>query len=216
MKQSRNMKQTSFQLGGRTKYGETQSKRGRPRIRPVHSFGGSYFQNYNPREERPIFSKQALHLVLRSSMAQGRYSMRRSDLQDRIWTIVKKHADLNGVTIYDYANAGHHLHLLIRVKRRDFYQKFIRSITGLIARAVKNCERGRPLKGKFWDARPFSRVVQFAGREYQKVKLYFARNHLEALGFIKYVPRTKSNSEEWARFWQYYVSVPSNSVIRKS
>ena len=184
------------------------NRTGRPRKRPELAFGGSYFKTYKPREQRPIFAKKALHIVLRSSLARGKYSMRSAQNEEKIWDIIVKHANINGIQIYEYANAGNHLHLLVRVKRRDAYCRFIRSITGIIARTVKGCEKGKPLLGQFWDARPFTRVVQFAGQEFKKVKYYLARNNLEALGFIKYQPRTLKKTNEWKLFWQYYSCIP--------
>lgn len=182
---------------------------GRPRKRPDNCFGGAYFKNYNPREARPISPRKALHLTLRSSMAKGQFSMRRPELQGKIWDIIEKHAQKHGIRLYEYANAGNHLHLLIRVKRQDDYRRFIRAITGLIARAVKRCQRGRPLEGKFWDARPFTRSVSFAGEQFKAVKLYIARNRLEALGFVKYCPRHIGHrSPDWKAFWSHYVGVP--------
>ena len=182
---------------------------GRPRTRPESCFGGDHFRNYNPREQRPISSNKALHLVLRSSQATGAHSMKKSALADKIWDIIEKHALKNNVRVYEYANAGNHLHLLIRVKRRDDYQRFIRSITGLIARAVKGCQRGTPLMKKFWDARPFTRIVSFSGEQFRKVKMYLARNRMEALGFAVYQPRTmRRKTPEWQAFWSHYTCVP--------
>lgn len=135
--------------------------------------------------------------------------MKKRNLADKIWDIIEKHALKNNVRVYEYANAGNHLHLLIRVKRRDDYQRFIRSITGLIARAVKGCQKGNPLKKKFWDARPFTRIVSFSGDQFRKVKMYLARNRMEALGFVRYQPRNVSRtSEEWRAFWSHYTCVP--------
>ena len=182
---------------------------GRPRTRPEGCFGGSHFKNYNPRGQRPILSSKALHLVLRSSLAKGRFALNHPQLEAKVWEIIQKHAQKNGLRIYEYANAGNHLHLLIRAKRRDDYCRFIRSVTGLIARAVKGCQRGKPLKGRFWDARPFTRIVGFAGHEFKKVKLYLARNRCEALGFVEYQPRSKArNSKDWKDFWSLYTCVP--------
>ena len=41
------------------------------------------------------------------------------------------------VRIYQYANSGNHLHLLIQAKDRLFFARFLRTLTGLIARAVR-------------------------------------------------------------------------------
>ena len=181
---------------------------GRPRRLPEGCFGGSHFSGYNPRTQRPIYAKKALHLVLRSSLATGQFSMKRKELSARVWDIIVKHANQNGIQIYEYANGGNHLHLLIRVRRRDSYCRFIRSISGLIARAVKGCEKGTPLNGKFWDHRPFTRVVGFAGKQFQKVKLYLARNRLEAIGFLPYLERRYSRSPDWKAFWSHYCCFP--------
>jgi REP element-mobilizing transposase RayT len=176
---------------------EQSPRRGRKPLRPSAQFGGIYFKNYNPKEKRPMDSKKALHVVLKSSYAKGARSFKSKNHEQKIWNLIDDHAKRNGVKIYAYANAGNHLHLLIRA-RREAYTKFIRSVTGLIARLVGNSERGRPLnrkngprQRKFWDSRPFTRVVSFAKREYRVIKAYLLRNTLEAIGWITYVERDK-------------------------
>ena len=134
-------------------------------------------------------SKKALHLVLRSSQAVGARFFKHPDHEEKIWSLISTHAENRGVRIYEYGNGGDHLHLLIRAKHRDDYNRFIRIITGLIARLVGKSERGRPLKGKFWDARPFTRIVSFTKREFQIAKTYLLRNTLEAIGWMPHIPR---------------------------
>jgi len=164
-------------------------KRGRPPLKPRGHFGGRYLKNYNPNCERPMDSKNALHLVLKSSQAVGEKSFKNEKYEAKIWEIINYHADKTGIKIYEYANGGNHLHLLLRAKHRDDYTAFIRIITGLIARMVGNSERGKPLKKKFWDARPFSRIVGFAKKEFNAIKTYLLRNTLEAIGWLKYISR---------------------------
>jgi REP element-mobilizing transposase RayT len=181
------------------------AKRGRKSTRPRGQFGGIYFKNYNPKEKRPIDSQKALHVVLKSSQARGERSFKHRRYEQKIWNLIESHAKRNGVKIYAYANAGNHLHLLIRAKREG-YTKFIRSVTGLIARLVGNSERGRPLTNsnknghssqrKFWDSRPFTRVVSFAKREYRVIKAYLLRNTLEAIGWMTYRERDKKLPRE--------------------
>lgn len=142
-------------------------------------------------------SKKALHVVLRSSLATGARSFKNKEYEARIWDIVSLHAEKCGVRIYEYANGGNHLHLLFRANSRKGYNMFIRTITGLIARLVGRSEKGKPLKKKFWDARPFSRVVSFAKREFNAAKSYLHRNILEAIGWMPYVPRDKRLSKKW-------------------
>jgi len=137
-------------------------------------------------------SKKALHLVLKSSQAVGEKSFGNEKFEAKIWDIISHHAEKTGIKIYEYANAGNHLHLLMRAKHRADYTAFIRIITGLIARLVGNSERGNPLKKKFWDARPFSRIVGFAKQEFKAIKTYLMRNTLEAIGWMKYISRDSS------------------------
>lgn len=165
------------------------SKRGRKSKRPHGTFGGKYLKSYNPKFQRPMDSKKALHLVMKSSRATGLRSFKSKELESRVWEIISRNAEKTGVRIYGYANGGNHLHLLIRAKCRDDYNRFIRTITGLIARLVGESEKGKPLKKKFWDGRPFTRIVSFAAQEFKTVKTYLLRNTLEAIGWMPYVAR---------------------------
>jgi len=167
-------------------------KRGRPPIKPGKPpghFGGRYLKSYNPKSKRPMDSNKALHLVLKSSQAVGDKSFHSEKYEAKIWDIIRHHAEKTGIKIYEYANGGNHLHLLLRAKHRDDYTAFIRIITGLIARLVGKSERGKPLKKQFWDARPFSRIVSFARQEFNAIKTYLLRNTLEAIGWMKYISR---------------------------
>jgi len=171
-------------------------KRGRPPIKPHGHFGGRYLKNYNPNCQRPMDSKKALHLVLKSSQAVGDKSFKSEKFEAKIWDIIKHHAEKTGIKIHEYANGGNHLHLLLHAKNRDDYTAFIKTITGLIARTVGKSERGKPLKKRFWDARPFSRVVSFAKKEFKAIKTYLLRNTLEAIGWMKYISRDSRMPKE--------------------
>jgi hypothetical protein len=82
-----------------------------------------------------------------------------------------------GVRVYDFANVGSHLHLLIRARRRDAFQAFLRSFSGIVARRVTGARRGRP-SGRFFDGLAWSRVVAW-GRDYLGVRHYVFRNVIE-------------------------------------
>jgi hypothetical protein len=85
------------------------------------------------------------------------------------------------VRIYDFANVGSHLHLVVRVRRRDAFQAFLRSFAGIVARRITGAERGRR-RGRFFDALAWSRVVSW-GRDYFGLRHYVFRNQIEgALG----------------------------------
>jgi hypothetical protein len=107
----------------------------------------------------------------------------------------------HGVKVYRVANAGNHLHLLVRFTKRRGLQNFLRGSCGLIARKVLGAERGRA-SGKtttsdapqtinrslkqgqrFWSQRPFTRIVSW-GKDFNSVLAYVKLNSLEALGFL--------------------------------
>jgi len=113
---------------------------------------------------------------------------------DRIETIIRRQARLKGLRVYHFVNVGNHLHLVLRVDHRRLttgrraYRAFIRAVTGLIARHVLRAERGAAKAVKFWQARPFTRLVSW-GRDYVRLSGYYmAKNSLQALpawGFEK-------------------------------
>jgi hypothetical protein len=67
-----------------------------------------------------------------------------------------------------------HLHLVIKLDDRKEFSKFVRVITGLIARHVLKAQRGPVAessvaakeKTQFWMARPFTRLIAW-GRDYE-------------------------------------------------
>lgn len=152
---------------------------------PPHksNFGGAYLKKSHAKLKRPLNSKQALHLVLRSKLAKGERSFLRGARQLQIRKLVERQCDRFGVKMYRYANSGNHLHLLVRPsRRRAEFVAFLRAISGLIARLTMGVERGRAKGIKFWDARPFSRIVSW-GKSFQICARYIEKNVIDALGF---------------------------------
>ncbi len=161
---------------------------------PKSYFGGSLLVGKR-KSARPLSSKCALHLILKSSRAKGSSSFLKHQKQIRFQ--LDKQAKRFGVRIYRYSNVGNHLHLLIRIHSRREYKKFIRAISSLIqgivtktlgANQKKRREKTRREKEIFWDFRPFSRVVSW-GRDFKIAANYVIKNTLEVLGFIPYTPR---------------------------
>jgi REP element-mobilizing transposase RayT len=149
-------------------------------------FGGAHLKNSNPKEKRPISTKKAMHLVVRSSMAKGPLSLLRNN--SKVSAIVHKQAKLCGVKLYRFANAGNHLHMIILPSSRIAFKRFVRSITGLIARLILKAEKGSAKSIQFWDKRPFTRILEW-GKDFKITTQYLLQNILEALGFIPYKPR---------------------------
>ncbi len=122
---------------------------------------------------------------MRSTKAQGKLSLlKQAKAIDAILTDMAKRFH---VKIYERANAGNHLHLIIRGRTKLGIQNFLRSVTALIARLMTCATRGNP-QGKFWDALVFTRLLTW-GRELRSVLSYVQENTLEALGIAEYRPR---------------------------
>lgn len=132
------------------------------------------------KRERPLDPKRPLHVVLRSSRARGDWSMLRARHEKRIRHLVHAIARRHDIRVFRFANSGNHLHLVIQAPKRACYQNYLRSLSGLIARAVTGARKGRA-KGKFWDTLAYSRVVEW-GRELRTVDFYLILNELEGLG----------------------------------
>jgi len=171
------------------------------------SFGGSLLKSSHAKTPRPLSSKQALHIVLRSDWATGPRSLLKKERL--IQNMLLKSGRRHGVRVYRVANAGNHLHLLVRFTKRRGLQNFLRSSCGLIARKMLGAERGMakkwdtylapgvsqattaspsntpliPRGQHFWSQRPFTRIVSW-GRDFASVLSYLKLNTLAALGFI--------------------------------
>jgi hypothetical protein len=100
------------------------------------------------------------------------------------------------VRVYDFANVGSHLHLLVRARRREAFQGFLRSFAGIVARRVTGARRTRPV-GRFFTGLAWSRVVSW-GRDYFGVRHYVFRNQIEGeLG--SGVRRALEQGPDWSR-----------------
>jgi REP element-mobilizing transposase RayT len=138
------------------------------------------------KSRRPIDPKQALHVVLRSSRAQGEHSMLRSKNCNSIHRFTEDLALKWGVKLYRYANVGNHIHLLIKVPSRAVWRRFLRELTGGIAIIVTGAKKGSALARNetgrgFWDHLAFTRIVHF-GRDFAGVARYVIKNLFEAAG----------------------------------
>lgn len=141
----------------------------------------------NGRGARPLTTKKSMHLVLRSSQAIGDWSFRTKKNSAIVDLTLKKLSYKYGVKIYGFANAGNHLHLIVKLGNRFTYAGFIRSLTGILALKITGSNKLKALKRKFWDRRPFSRVIEW-GRAYTLAKDYLLLNQLEATGVFCYQP----------------------------
>jgi len=131
---------------------------------------------------RPIDSKRALHVTMRSSKARGAYSLMRPLHRKEVERRLYQYAERFGVRVFKYANGGNHLHILLKPGSRRGFQNFLRTFAGVIPRLVTQARKGKA-KGKFWDALAYSKLVTF-GRQFKNTSNYIFRNTLEAFGVI--------------------------------
>lgn len=145
------------------------------------SFGGALLKKSHAKEKRPVSTKFPMHVVVRSSRAKGEKSFRYGRNHHKVNTLVRRICRKHGVRLYEYANVGNHLHLLIRLRKNFLWTPFIRELTGSLVMAVAGFGgRAQP----FFDQRPFTRVVNGWRRAYRLAKDYVVLNQMEALGLI--------------------------------
>jgi REP element-mobilizing transposase RayT len=129
---------------------------------------------------RPFDPKRPLHVVLRSSRAQGKWSFLHPSHSKQVQQMIQETAQRHGIRIYRLANVGNHLHLLLSSKRKQDFQAFLRVIAGAIASWVTGAKKSNPV-GRFWDQLAYSRIVSW-GREFRTIHAYLIKNLFEAAG----------------------------------
>src|SRR5262252_5170296 len=128
--------------------------------------------------ERPVSTRRPMHVVMTSHRARGLWSLRKHDRTVR--DVLRRMARRFDVRIYDFANVGSHLHLVLRARRRDAFQNFLRSFAGVLARRVTGAERGRRA-GPFFSGLAWSRVVSW-GRDYLGLRHYVSKSNRRRRG----------------------------------
>lgn len=137
---------------------------------------------------RPFSSKQAMHIVFRSSRCKGPTSFLMPKRARFVRAILRRLSSAYGIRVYRTSLNSNHIHLIIRsFSKRDFVA-FCRSFSGILAFHFLGAKKGNPFEGAFWDYRPFSRILLW-GRAFQIACKYVEKNLMEAYGQIAYVPR---------------------------
>jgi hypothetical protein len=126
--------------------------------------------------ERPVSTRRPMHLTLYSLRARGRWSLRKHERS--VQHALRISARRSGIRVYEFANVGSHLHLLVRTRHRHEFQAFLRSFAGMVAQAVTGARNGSP-SGRFWSLLAWSRIVSW-GRDQLGVRQYILRNRIEA------------------------------------
>ena len=156
------------------------------------AYGGELLKTRAGRRHgRPLSTRESMHLVLRSSKAKGDWSFRKPRNEARINWIVEKFAMTFGVHVISMANVGNHLHLQIKLSNRFTFKPFIRAVTAAFAMAVTGRSRWtlgtelsetRKRREKFWDYRPYTRVVQ-SFKAWLTLNDYIKINKFEGAGY---------------------------------
>lgn len=163
-------------------------------IKPTESDYGGDLQTCRAgrKHGRPLSTRKSMHLVLRSTKATGERSFLRRRNKIVVEAIIAKFARNFSVRILSMANVGNHIHLHIQRMNRFTYFSFIRAVTGGIALAIGGIGEGASKQStkvstssrRFWDRRPFTRIVNcFA--DFKNVVKYIRINELEGLGHIR-------------------------------
>src|SRR5579884_4087746 len=143
-----------------------------PGFHKVHpAFGGSLLKG-NPKTKRPLAAKLPLHLVLRGNKGGLRSPYKHAKVDE----IVYKTAAKYGIRVYEYANVGNHLHILLKLPHRRAWAPFIREVASRIVRLMK------AFGFKWLHRRPFTRVVASWRKAYAAAKRYVRINAKEGAG----------------------------------
>jgi hypothetical protein len=122
-------------------------------------FGGSLLKNSNAKTPRPLSTKHPIHVVLRSSAAKGKWSLKKPTNAKIVEETFKQLASDYEIKVHESFVANDQVHLLIQLGDLETFAPFIRSLSGTIAIKVTGANKLAGLKEKFWDFRPWSRIV---------------------------------------------------------
>ncbi|OFZ21042.1 MAG: hypothetical protein A2X94_06840 [Bdellovibrionales bacterium GWB1_55_8] len=135
---------------------------------------------------RPFSHKHPIYLVLRSSRAQGKWSLLTRENAKLFEHLLADCARRYRIRVYRSVNVGNHLHLLVKADAKGFvsakrnFQGFLREFSGALAFQIMGARKTNA-KGRFWDRTLYSRIISW-GHEFKRVTEYFTKNFLESKG----------------------------------
>ncbi|WP_158320218.1 hypothetical protein [Bdellovibrio bacteriovorus] len=131
-----------------------------PRLHLAKQFGGKLLRNSHAKTARPLSLKKTMHVVLSSESARGEWAFEKSKNKKIIETVLKSQARKYGISLNEIACAGESLHVRIRLRKRRTFAPFIRAVSGMLALMITGAGKTRKLKKKFWDQRPWTRILE--------------------------------------------------------
>jgi len=112
------------------------------------NYGGVLRRKKLGRSQRPLSSREPLHLVLKAQSRTLRTGTLRSPYSRAIiQRLVRKYAQRFHVKIEQYSIQGDHIHFLIRAPRRSRYQYFFRVLAGQIAQQFLSAGQLKAMTG---------------------------------------------------------------------
>ena len=149
-------------------------------------YGGDLRKKAKNRGARPLVMKQgSLHLVMRSTQAKGEWSLAHKKNRERVAKFIETFSKNKGVKILSLANVGNHLHFHIKIPNRTAYKYWIRGLSSALVMLVigrKGLRQLREQKLRFWDYRPFTRVIN-SFRALLNIQDYIQINQFEGIGW---------------------------------
>ena len=137
-------------------------------------FGGTLLEGKR-KTKRPLSTKHPMHLILKSScsgvFAPGNISLEK---------LIRSQAKKFGLKIYDLALNWSHIHFILKIESRKDYNKFIRSLTAILAKRIRKL---KPHLDVIFDLRPFTRIMSW-GRDFKRGLDYLILNQMEAFGLV--------------------------------
>lgn len=143
--------------------------------------GGSLRRKRRGRGQRPLSTKDPLHVVFKIDIAKFPRGLRNPVTHTLINQLIRKYAKRFFVKVEQCSVQRDHIHLLIRCPKRSFFHHFFRVVAGQISQTVTDTQ-------KLWGERPWSRVIK-GYKSYLIARNYVRLNEKEARGEIPYSRR---------------------------
>lgn len=148
---------------------------------------------------RPLCTRRPLHVVMRAERARGELSLLTRRNSGIVKNLLAKWTSRCSVRVYEFANSGNHLHLLLLAKSRDDIQTFLRAFCGVVALKVTRAGKGKGLGKRFWDLLVYTRVAEW-GKAFEAVRRYVVRNRVgHCVGFPYALSSQKTPQGQSAR-----------------
>ena len=173
------------------------------------SHGGELRKKQLGRKQRPLSTKEPIHVVFKVHKLRLRHKSLRTSKNFQIsYKIIGKYSKYFSVKVEQFSIQPDHIHLLVRSSRRKNLHHFFRVVAGQIAQSLEKVKlltdvTDTPLAPNgLWKYRPFSRVVR-GWKAYNTVRNYIQLNEKEATGEIRYQKkrlRGLSNAD-WQILW---------------